>query len=135
MLNHYGYDDLSLILFFIAILDLAHVYQNNEESQSELSKIDYWTSKIEKSNNTYDEARVVEQWSKDFNDRTDWIWGEDEDYLDEEDMIKHVEKFNEKLTEDEREEQEELKKHAQRIRIEDKDIQHNVQAGIVRDKK
>ena len=131
----YGYDDFALILFFIAILDLAHVYQKNEESQSDLSKIDYWTSKIEKSNNIYDEARVVEQWSRDFNNRTDWIWGKDEDYLDEEDMMEHVEKFNEQLTEDEREEQEELKKHAQRIRIEDKDIQHNVQAGIVRDKR
>ena len=139
----YEYDDLSLILFFIAILDLAHVYQKNEASQSGQSKIDYWTSKISKSKNLYDEARAVEQWSKDFDDRTKWAWNEIDKNLTEDDLDNQTEKefndqfekFDELLTEDEREEQEELNKHAQRIRIEDKNIQHNVQAGIVRDKR
>ncbi len=30
--QYFGYDDLATILFFIAILDLARVFQENEES-------------------------------------------------------------------------------------------------------
>ena len=30
--NYFGYDDLATILFFIAILDLTIVFQENEES-------------------------------------------------------------------------------------------------------
>ena len=143
LLNHYGYDDLSLILFFIAILDLAHVYQDNEQNQSDISKIDYWTSKIEKSNNTYDEARVVEQWSKDINDRTEWAWNEidkdmtEDDFIDQREEVfnEQMEKFDELLTEEEKNEGEEIKKNAQRLRLKDEDIVHNISAGIVRDKK
>jgi len=32
LLMQFGYDDLATILFFIAILDLAHVYQKDEKS-------------------------------------------------------------------------------------------------------
>tara|TARA_Y100000996_G_scaffold384309_1_gene340929 strand:- start:245 stop:415 length:171 start_codon:yes stop_codon:yes gene_type:complete len=34
--------------------------------------IENWTSKIEKSNSAYDEARIVEQWSMDFLNRAGW---------------------------------------------------------------
>tara|TARA_X000000368_G_scaffold199227_1_gene157346 strand:+ start:400 stop:564 length:165 start_codon:yes stop_codon:yes gene_type:complete len=32
LLMQFGYDDLATILFFIAILDLAHVYQKDEKN-------------------------------------------------------------------------------------------------------
>ena len=32
LLSYYGYDDLATILFFVAILDLAHVYQKDEKN-------------------------------------------------------------------------------------------------------
>ena len=32
LLMQFGYDDLAIILFFIAILDLAHIYQKDEKN-------------------------------------------------------------------------------------------------------
>jgi len=32
LLMQFGYNDLAIILFFIAILDLAHVYQKDEKN-------------------------------------------------------------------------------------------------------
>tara|TARA_Y100000591_G_scaffold5323_1_gene4301 strand:- start:499 stop:663 length:165 start_codon:yes stop_codon:yes gene_type:complete len=32
LLMQFGYDDLATILFFIAILDLAHVYQKDDKN-------------------------------------------------------------------------------------------------------
>ena len=109
----------------------------------DFKKIDYWTSKISKYNNTYDEARIVEQWSKDFKDRTDWAWDkidkslteEDLENQTEEDLDKQVEEFHGYLTEEEKNEHEEIKKLVHRIMIEDEDIVHNCIIGIVRDKK
>ena len=34
LLMQFGYDDLALILFFIAILDLAHIYQKDDKRKS-----------------------------------------------------------------------------------------------------
>jgi len=77
------------------------------------------------------------------NDRTDWAWNEIDKDMTEDDFInqkeevfnEQMEKVDELLTEEEKNESEEIKKHAQRLRLKDEDIAHNIGAGIVRDKK
>ena len=98
--------------------------------------IENWTSKIEKSNSAYDEARIVEQWSMDFLNRAGWneivedTINETEEYFDNE-----LEKLKEKLSEVEKNEHQEIIKHIHRLMKEDKDIGFNVSTGVVRDKK
>ena len=61
----------------------------------------------------------------------------EDDFIDQREEVfnEQMEKFDELLTEEEKNEQEEIKKYAQRLRLKDEDIVHNICAGIVRDKK
>ena len=61
----------------------------------------------------------------------------EDDFIDQREEVfnEQMEKFDELLTEEEKNEGEEIKKNAQRLRLKDEDIAHNIGAGIVRDKK
>ena len=100
--------------------------------------LNQWNLKLASCNNEYDKARVIEQWAKDFNERTWLAWNKIDKGLTEEYLLNEsnrMEKFNELLTEEEKSEQEEIKDHAQRFSLKDENIKHNICAGIVRDKK